>query len=88
MFEITIVAIMKLCSFNSIGSWRQTICKYTIFMKKNKKQHKHSKCLNMLKLKHDIKLLVYEHYQVKDMKLKHNIKLLVYEHYQVKDMKL
>ena len=34
MFEITIVAIMKLCLFNSIGSWRQTICKYTIFMKK------------------------------------------------------
>ena len=35
-----------------------------------------------------MKLLVYEHYQVKDMKLKHNMKLLVYEHYQVKDMKL
>jgi hypothetical protein len=34
MFEITIVAIMKLCSFNSIGSWRQTICKYAIVMKK------------------------------------------------------
>ena len=58
-----------------------------IFMK-NKKQHKHSRCLSMLKLKHDIKLLVYEHYQVKDMILKHDIKLLVYEHYQVKDMKL
>jgi hypothetical protein len=40
-----------------------------------------------MKLKHDIKLLVYEHYQVKDMKLKHNIKLLVYEHYQAKESK-
>ena len=36
-----------------------------------------------MKLKHNMKLLVYEHYQVKDMKLKHNMKLLVYEHYQV-----
>jgi hypothetical protein len=41
-----------------------------------------------MKLKHNIKLLEYKHYQVKDMKLKHNIKLLEYKHYQVKDMKL
>ena len=26
-----------------------------------------------MKLKHNMKLLVYEHYQVKDMKLKHDI---------------
>ena len=57
------------------------------FFEKNKTQHKHSKCLNLLKLKHNIKLLIYEHYQVKDMKLKHDIKLLVYEHYQVKESK-
>jgi len=30
-----------------------------IFYEKNKKQHKHSKCLNLLKLKHNIKLLIY-----------------------------
>ena len=39
-----------------------------IFMGKNKKQHKHSRCLNMFKLKHNIKQLVYEHYQVKQSK--------------------
>jgi hypothetical protein len=33
------------------------ICKYT-FIWKNMKQHKHSRCLNMLKLKHNIKLLM------------------------------
>jgi hypothetical protein len=38
------------------------------FVEKNKTQHKHSKCLNLLKLKHNIKLLVYEHYQVKESK--------------------
>ena len=35
---------------------------------KNKKQLKLTRCLNMLKLKHNIKLLVYEHYQVKESK--------------------
>jgi hypothetical protein len=35
---------------------------------KNKKQHKYSRCLNVLKLEHNIKLLVYEHYQVKQSK--------------------
>jgi hypothetical protein len=34
------------------------ICKYT-FLWKNMKQHKHSRCLNMLKLNHNIKLLVH-----------------------------
>jgi hypothetical protein len=35
---------------------------------KNKKQHKYSRYLNMLRLEHNIKLLVYEHYQVKQSK--------------------
>jgi hypothetical protein len=39
-----------------------------IFYEKNKKQLKDARCLNMLKLKHNIKLLVYEHYQVKESK--------------------
>ena len=34
----------------------------------NQNQQKHSKCLNLLKLKHNIKLLVYEHFQVKQSK--------------------
>jgi hypothetical protein len=41
----------------------------TTASEKNKKQHKHSKYLNLLKLKHNIKLLVYEHYQVKHILL-------------------
>ena len=40
-----------------------------IFYEKNKKRDKHSKCLNMLKLKHNIQLLVYEHYQEKKVRI-------------------
>jgi len=43
MFEIIIVAIMKLCLFNFIGS-KTNLCKYT-FLWEKKKQHKNSKCL-------------------------------------------
>ena len=34
-------------------------------MKKYKKQHKHSRCLNMLKLKQHKTAGIYKHYQVK-----------------------
>jgi hypothetical protein len=36
--EIIIVAIMKVCLFSCIGAWRQTICKYTFFMKKTRSE--------------------------------------------------
>ena len=62
MFEIIIVAIMKLCLFKT------NYANIHFYEAKNKKQHKHSRWLNMLKLKHNIKLLVYEHYQVKQNK--------------------
>jgi hypothetical protein len=58
MFEIIIVAIMKLCLFNSSDN-KDKLFANVHFLWKNKKQHKHSRCLNMLKLKHNIKLLEY-----------------------------